>query len=90
MRTERGVQPVDRLGTVLGPGPCGDAQQAQTDSAYLRAGTLLVNRENEKLLALINSGRTIFPYVGVNQAPMLNANFGVFRGQKAAGDGGCE
>ena len=69
-------------------GTLANAQQAQTDSAYLRAGSLLVNRENEKLLALVNSGRTIFPYVGVNQAPMLNANFGVFRGQKAAADGG--
>ena len=65
-----------------------NAQQAQTDSAYLRAGTKLVNLENEKLLALVNSGRTIFPYVGVNQAPMLNANLGVFPGQKAASDGG--
>jgi hypothetical protein len=65
-----------------------NAQQAQTDSNYLKSGTLLVNRENEKLLALVNSGRTIFPYVGVKNAPMLNAADGVFRGAKAASDGG--
>ena len=65
-----------------------NAQQAQTDSNYLKAGTELVNRENEFLLAMLNSGRTIFPYVGVNQASILNANNGVFQLQKAAPDGG--
>jgi hypothetical protein len=64
-----------------------NAQQAQTDANYLKTGTLLVNRENEKLLALVNSGRTIFPYVGVKQAPMLNAADGVFRGGKAVSGG---
>ena len=28
---------------------------------------------NPSLYAMINSGRTIFPYVGMNQAPMLNS-----------------
>lgn len=64
-----------------------NAQQAQVDSNYLKAGSELVNRENEKLLALINSGRTIFPYVGVNTAPMLNADKGVFQVQKAVTGG---
>lgn len=65
-----------------------NAQQAQTDSNYLKAGTKLVNQENEKLLALLNSGRTIFPYVGVLSGPNLNSAGGVFQGQKPAGDGG--
>jgi hypothetical protein len=66
-----------------------NAQQAQTDPTYLKAGTQLVNQDNESLLALLNSGRTIFPYIGVNEASMrLNANLGVFPGQKAASDGG--
>ena len=64
------------------------AQQAQTDASFISAGTTLVNRENVFLLAMLNSGRTIFPYVGVLNAPMLGAANGVFPGQKAATDGG--
>ena len=66
-----------------------NAQQAQIDNGYLMAGTELVNEENENLLALLNSGRTIFPYIGVNDASMRkNADLGVFPGQKASSDGG--
>ena len=64
------------------------AQQAQIDASFISAGTTLVNRQNQYLLALLNSGRTIFPYVGVLSAPMLNAASGVFNGQKPASDGG--
>ena len=60
------------------------AQQAQTDASFISAGTTLVNRENVFLLALLNSGRTIWPYPGVLNAPMLGAQNGVFPGQKAA------
>jgi hypothetical protein len=63
-------------------------QQAQTDPNYLKAGSKLVNKENEKLLAFLNSGRTIFPFPGVKVAPMLKKTQGVFIGGKAATDGG--
>lgn len=63
-------------------------QQAQTDPSYLRVGSKLVNKENEKILAFVNSGRTIFPFPGVKTAPMLNKEQGVFIGGKAAADGG--
>ncbi|MEA2710263.1 MAG: hypothetical protein QOF78_2864 [Phycisphaerales bacterium] len=65
-----------------------NAQQAQTDPAYLKAGSRLVNKENEKLLAFLNSGRTIFPFPGVKVAPMLKKAQGVFIGGKATTDGG--
>src|SRR5207248_908765 len=45
------------------------------------------NGENEKLMAMIQSGRTIFPYVGVLNAPIRNASAGVFPGQKATTGG---
>jgi hypothetical protein len=63
-------------------------QQAQTDPGYLRAGSKLVNRENEKILAFLNSGRATFPFPGVKTAPMLKKEQGVFIGGKAAADGG--
>src|SRR5439155_13446471 len=64
------------------------AEQGAVDPNFLKAGTALVAKENNKLLAFVNSGKTIFPYVGVLEAPNLNANLGVFPGQKAAADGG--
>jgi hypothetical protein len=63
-------------------------QQAQTDPGYLRVGSKLINKENEKILALLNSGRTIFPFPGVKVAPMLKKDQGIFIGGKAAADGG--
>ncbi len=62
------------------------AQQAETDPTFLSAGTSLVNTENEKLAAFLQSGRTIFPYVGLLQAPALRAAQGVFPGQVAPSD----
>jgi hypothetical protein len=64
-----------------------NAQQAAVDSSYLKTPSKLVNQENENLLALVNSGRTIFPYVGALTAPMLNASMGVFPGQKTTSGG---
>jgi hypothetical protein len=58
------------------------------DSSFLKTPTKLANGINDALLALLNSGRTIFPYIGVKQAPMLGAANGVFKGQVAASDGG--
>src|SRR5262249_14735168 len=57
-------------------------QQAQIDSSFLKTGTSLVNFENDNLLAMLNSGRTIWPYPGVLAAPMLTSAGGVFQGQK--------
>ncbi len=62
-------------------------QQAMTDPTFLSAGTALVNLENEKLAAFVQSGRTIFPYPGLIQAPALRADQGVFPGQVAPSDG---
>jgi hypothetical protein len=64
------------------------AQQAQVDSSWMKTPTKLVNMENDALLAMINSGRTIWPYTGVLQAPMIGAANGVFPGQKAPSDAG--
>jgi hypothetical protein len=63
-----------------------NAQQVLTDPAYIKTPSLLVNRENEKLLAFVNSGRTIFPYVGVLNGPNKNSAQGVLPGQKASVD----
>ena len=63
------------------------AQQAQTDPAFLGTGTKLVNSTNEELYAFINSGRAIFPYVGLLNGPIINAAAGVFPGQKTPADG---
>jgi hypothetical protein len=55
----------------------------------MKTGTALTNLDNDSVLAFLNSGRTIFPYPGVKNAPMLNASGGVFQGQKLpASDGG--
>lgn len=62
-------------------------QQAQIDSSFLKGGTALVNFENDRLLAILNSGRTIFPYPGLLDGPILNSAAGVLPGQKAPADG---
>jgi hypothetical protein len=43
-------------------------------------GTLLINRANERLLALLNSGDRAFPYGGIFQAPNRNSTGNVFNG----------
>jgi hypothetical protein len=63
------------------------AQQADADQTFLGANTVLVNSENQNLLAMLNSGRTIFPYVGLEDAPMRHAAGGVFQGQKTVSGG---
>jgi hypothetical protein len=62
-------------------------QQIDGNPDFTADGTQLVNIENEKLLAFVNSGRAIFPYVGIKDAPMLHASGGVFQGQKAVSGG---
>jgi hypothetical protein len=55
-------------------------QQAQVDSSFIDDKTSLVNFENERLMALLQSGRTIFPYVGLFDAPLFNSRGNVFPG----------
>ena len=45
-------------------------------------GTLLVNRANERLLALLNSGDRLFPYGGIFQSPNRTNGGNVFVGGK--------
>ena len=63
------------------------AQQGMVDSSFIRNKTKLVNFENERLLALLQSGRTIFPYVGLFDGPNRNAPKNVFISGKTPTDG---
>ncbi len=54
------------------------AQQLDTDGTVAAEGTSLVKFLNTQQLALLNSGRTLFPITGTLQGPILNANRGVF------------
>lgn len=45
-------------------------------------GTKLINRLNERLLALLNSGDELFPYGGIKQAPARTNDGNVFVGAK--------
>ncbi|HEX8524715.1 MAG TPA: hypothetical protein VF669_20850, partial [Tepidisphaeraceae bacterium] len=57
------------------------AQQALVDKTFLSGQTALVNRENERLYAMLESGRAIFPYVGLLQGAIRNSTpSGVFLG----------
>jgi hypothetical protein len=57
-------------------------QQALVDGSFVGNGTRLVNKINEQVLAMLNSGDTLFPYGGVKQAPALTNNGNVFVGAK--------
>jgi hypothetical protein len=46
------------------------AQQVDTEAAFARAGSLLVTRQNYRLLLLLNSGKLQFPRVGVSQTAL--------------------
>jgi hypothetical protein len=59
------------------------AQQALADSTFLSNKTTLVNTENDRLYAFIESGKAIFPYVGLQNAPIKNPAGGIFLGAKA-------
>jgi hypothetical protein len=59
------------------------AQQLLADPSIAANKTLLVNRANDRLLALLNSGDTLFPYGGIKQAPALNSSGNVFVGAKS-------
>jgi hypothetical protein len=55
------------------------AQQVDIDNTIAANHTALVVDQNTKLLALLNSGRRLFPTIGEQEAPNLNATQGVFR-----------
>jgi hypothetical protein len=57
-------------------------QQLLIDPTVAANHTTLVNRGNDRLLALLNSGDTLFPYGGILQAPALNSPGNVFVGGK--------
>lgn len=54
------------------------AQQLDADPAIASEGTSLVRLLNTQQVALINSGRTLFPVVGLLQGAIRNGNRGVF------------
>ena len=58
-------------------------QQLLTDATPAGNGTKLSAYLNTQLLALLNSGQSLFPYGGINPAPMVNSPGNVFVGAKA-------
>jgi hypothetical protein len=58
------------------------AQQLDVDESIASEGTALVKLLNTQQLALLNSGRGLFPIVGTLQGPILHAENGVFPGGK--------
>lgn len=67
------------------------AQQLEVDSSYVNTHTALVKLENDKLYAMLNSGLTLFPRVGLDQAPLRTgtATDGVFDNSIVPGSGGA-
>lgn len=63
------------------------AQQVDVDNTIAANHTVLVVDQNTKLLALLNSGRHLFPIIGEQQAPNLNDDQGVFRDGTVPVDG---
>ncbi len=54
------------------------AQQLDADPAIASEGTSLVKTLNTQQVALINSGRALYPVTGLLQGPILYSNRGVF------------
>src|SRR5438477_7270746 len=63
------------------------AQQVIAFKGFVSSGTALVARENEYLLALLQSGRVPFPYIGTKDAPIRNAAAGIFPGSTTPAGG---
>lgn len=57
-------------------------QQALVDGSFIDNGTGLVNKLNEQMLAMLNSGDGLFPYGGIKRAPAVNSDGNVFVGAK--------
>lgn len=62
------------------------AQQLLIDSSAATTGTVLAARQNQRLLALLNSGDGLFPYGGTKEAPALSNQGNVFPGAKTLQD----
>lgn len=57
-------------------------QHALASGGFVANGTALVNKINEQVLALLNSGQGLFPYGGIFKAPALTNDGNVFPGAK--------
>ncbi len=64
-------------------------QQVLADKTFVSTQSALVNRENERLFAMLESGRTIFPYVGVLRGPIRPNDGGIFTNGKTPATGGA-
>jgi hypothetical protein len=61
------------------------AQQLLVDSSYVSAGTTLIKADNDKLLAMLDSGKALFPRIGILAGSMKDTTGGVFKGSSIAG-----
>lgn len=61
------------------------AQQLLVDKSISFNNTTLVKSDNTKLLALLNSGTTAFPHVGLSKAPLHTYKAGVLPGANNVG-----
>lgn len=57
-------------------------QQAMVNGSFVANGTSLVNKLNEQAMAILNSGKGLFPYGGIYKAPALTNDGNVFPGAK--------
>ena len=63
------------------------AQQLMVDSSIANAGTTLIKSDNDKLLAMLDSGKALFPRVGILGGSLKNNTNGVFSGSGAISGG---
>ena len=61
------------------------AQQLEVDPSIANNGTTLIKADNEKLLAILDSGKALFPRVGIQQGAIMNNTAGVFAGTSVSG-----
>ena len=54
------------------------AQQMLVDASFVSAGTALVKSENDRVYAMLESGRGLFPRVGLLDAAIRNSSAGIF------------
>ena len=63
------------------------AQQLTVDSSIANAGTTLIKSDNDKLLAMLDSGKASLPHVGILDGSLKNNTKGVFAGSAAISGG---
>jgi hypothetical protein len=54
------------------------AQQMLVDSTFISTGTALVKSENDNVYAMLESGKGLFPRVGLLAGPIRNSSAGIF------------